>query len=162
MTSPRLTIRSYRESERPALETMAAEVVHDGTVFPFEDVLGVLDYWLGPGTRAFVACDGDIVVGSYALKPNHPGRGAHVCNAGYLVARDHRRHGVGEAMGRHSLAAARELGYLAMQYNQVVATNTTAVRLWTKLGFRIMATLPRAFRHPELGLVDTHVMFREL
>jgi len=141
---------------------MAADVVRDGTVFPFEDVAGVLEYWFGKSTRAWVACDGDVVVGSYALKPNHPDRGAHVCNAGYLVARDHRGEGVGEAMGRHSLAAARELGYLAMQYNQVVATNTAAVRLWTKLGFKTMATLPRAFRHPELGLVDTYVMFREL
>jgi hypothetical protein len=36
------------------------------------------------------------------------------------------------------------------------------VRLWKRLGFRVLATLPRGFRHRDIGLVDTYVMFREL
>ena len=111
MSAPaRPVVRPFEDGDRPAIERMAAEVVRDGTVFPFEDVEGVLGYWFGPATRGFVACvDGD-GAGSYVLKPNHPGRGAHVCNAGYMVAENRRGHGVGAALGRHSHDAARELG----------------------------------------------------
>lgn len=157
-----LEIRPYEDSDRPALERMARDVVRDGTVFPFEDVEGVFAYWFGPATRVFVACRGDAVVGSYVLKPNHPDRGAHVCNAGYLVDESERGAGVGAALGEHSLTTARDLGYSAMQFNQVVATNEPAVRLWKRLGFRVLATVPKAFRHRELGFVDTYIMFREL
>jgi hypothetical protein len=36
------------------------------------------------------------------------------------------------------------------------------VTLYEKLGFSIAGTLPKAFRHRELGLVDAFVMFRAL
>ena len=49
-----------------------------------------------------------------------------------------------------------------MQFNSVVASNTVAVVLWQKLGFAIVGTLPKAYRHARLGLVDCHVMFRSL
>ena len=49
-----------------------------------------------------------------------------------------------------------------MQYNLVVSTNKGAVRLWQSHGFDIVATLPGAFRHPDLGFVDAHVMYRTL
>jgi GNAT superfamily N-acetyltransferase len=157
-----LSIIPCSDHHRPALVRLAAEVVRDGTVFPFEDAGGVLDYWSGAGTRAFVALRGDAVAGTYVLKPNHPGRGSHVCNAGYLVAETERGRGVGAALGRHSLETARTLGYLAMQFNQVVSTNLPALALWRRLGFRVLAEIPGAFRHPELGYVSTYVMFREL
>ena len=53
-------------------------------------------------------------------------------------------------------------GYLAMQFNFVVSTNTPAVKLWQQLGFEIVGTLPKAFQHAELGLVDAYVMYRFL
>jgi hypothetical protein len=36
------------------------------------------------------------------------------------------------------------------------------VALWTKLGFEIVGTLPKAFRHATLGDVDAFVMYRFL
>jgi ribosomal protein S18 acetylase RimI-like enzyme len=65
-------------------------------------------------------------------------------------------------MSEHSQVTAAGLGFLAMQFNLVVSTNTGAVRLWQKLGFDIVGTLPRAFRHPEHGLVDAFVMYKWL
>ena len=49
-----------------------------------------------------------------------------------------------------------------MQFNFVVSTNEGAVRLWQKLGFKIVGTLPGAFNHTEQGYVDAYVMFRSL
>jgi ribosomal protein S18 acetylase RimI-like enzyme len=65
-------------------------------------------------------------------------------------------------MGEHALDEARRLGYRAMQFNFVISTNESAVRLWQRLGFRIVGTLPDAFRHSKKGLVDAYVMFRSL
>jgi ribosomal protein S18 acetylase RimI-like enzyme len=65
-------------------------------------------------------------------------------------------------MGEYCLAEARQLGFQAIQFNYVISTNKAAVNLWKKLGFTIIGTLPGAFRHPQLGMVDVHVMFRRL
>jgi len=65
-------------------------------------------------------------------------------------------------MAEHSLEEARRLGFRAMQFNFVVETNETAISLWRQLGFAIIGTTPGAFRHPERGLVDAHIMFRSL
>ena len=102
------------------------------------------------------------VVGSYVLRPNRPGLGAHVSNASFIVATSARGLGVGRAMGEHCLSEARRLGFRAMQFNFVVSTNESAVHLWQELGFKIVGTLPGAFRHSQKGYVDVYVMFRSL
>jgi ribosomal protein S18 acetylase RimI-like enzyme len=65
-------------------------------------------------------------------------------------------------MGQHAIDSATGQGFLAMQFNFVVASNTRAVALWESLGFSRIARLPEAFRHPSLGLVDALVMHRTL
>jgi L-amino acid N-acyltransferase YncA len=122
-----------------------------------------LAYWFGAETRTYVA-EGEEgkVVGTYILRPNQPGLGSHVANAGYMVGEDGRGKGVGKAMCEHSLEEARRMRFHAMQFNMVVSTNETAVSLWKKLGFSIVGTLPQAYRHRELGLVDAYVMHRFL
>ena len=62
----------------------------------------------------------------------------------------------------HALEEARRLGFRAMQFNFVVSTNQPAIRLWQDLGFKIVGTLPGAFRHADEGFVDAFVMFRPL
>lgn len=114
--------------------------------------------WLGPGVLARVALHEGQVVGAYKLLPNQPGRGAHVANGSYVVAAGRRGLGIGRQMVVDSLRAAREAGYRAIQFNFVVSTNQGAVRLYEDLGFRILATLPGAFRHQSLGYVDAYVM----
>jgi ribosomal protein S18 acetylase RimI-like enzyme len=112
---------------------------------------------------AFVAVDDDgRTVGTYYLKPNHEGGGSHVCNCGYAVAEHARGKGVASALCEHSQREAVARGYEAMQFNFVVSTNESAVRLWKKMGFAVVGTLPRVFRHPTLGLVDAYVMHKFL
>tara|TARA_B100000965_G_scaffold215338_1_gene180082 strand:+ start:1052 stop:1540 length:489 start_codon:yes stop_codon:yes gene_type:complete len=119
--------------------------------------------WVDQPAATFVAEDADLgIVGTYMLKANQPGRGAHVCNCGYVVSEAARGQGVASAMCDHSQDRAREMGFRAMQYNLVVATNEGAVRLWKSKGFDIIGTLPGAFDHPRLGYVDAHVMYKTL
>ena len=110
----------------------------------------------------YAAYDDGEPVGTYYIKPNQPGLGSHVCNAGYMVAPRARGKGIGRAMCLHSLDEARKLGFKAMQYNLVVCTNRGAVKLWQDLGFKIIGRLPKVFNHSQKGLVDAFVMYQWL
>jgi len=118
--------------------------------------------WTGAPTRCFAASIDGKSVGCYMLRPNQPGLGSHVANAGYMVAAHARGRGLAGKLCEHSLTTARAAGFLAMQFNFVVSTNEVAVKLWQKHGFRIVGTVPKGFRHAQLGLVDTYVMHRFL
>ena len=102
------------------------------------------------------------LLGAYVIRPNHRDLGSHIANAAYIVARAHRGEGIGKEMGKHSFEEAKKLGYKALQFNYVISTNEAAIKLWNSLGFQIIGTVPNAHQHPELGLVDIHIMHREL
>jgi L-amino acid N-acyltransferase YncA len=160
-----LTIRVAVEADWSVLWEMFRQVTAAGDVFAYdtdtpEAVARAL--WVEPPARAFVAELDGRVVGTYFVRPNQPGRGAHVANAGYLVADDARGRGVASALCAHSLETARRLGFQAMQFNFVVSTNAAALRVWEKHGFAVVGRLPRAFRHATLGFVDALVLHREL
>lgn len=118
--------------------------------------------WIEKPEKTFVAVEDGKVLGTYYIKTNHPGPGSHVCNCGYMVSGDARGRGLATAMCEHSQAMALEMGFKAMQFNLVVETNEGAARLWKKLGFKIVGTIPRAFDHAELGYVGAYVMFKWL
>ncbi len=112
--------------------------------------------------KTFVAEENDEILGTYYIKTNQTGPGSHVCNCGYMVSSKARGKGLVTAMCEHSQQIAKELGYKAMQYNSVASTNEGTVRLWIKLGFETVGTLPKAFNHPLKGYVDALVMYKWL
>lgn len=118
--------------------------------------------WTAPPSRCFVAERDGAVLSLYMLRPNQPGLGDHVAHCGYMVSPQARGQGVAAAMCEHSLAEARRAGFVAMQYNAVVSSNETAVRLWQRHGFAIVGRVPSAFRHATLGPTDIYVMHRFL
>jgi ribosomal protein S18 acetylase RimI-like enzyme len=118
--------------------------------------------WTAPPVRCFVAEQDGKVLGFYKLRPNQPGLGDHVANASYMVAADARGRGIASMLCEHSMEQARCAGFTAMQFNFVVSSNTTAVRLWQRHGFQIVGQVPGAFRHAVHGHTDVYVMHREL
>jgi RimJ/RimL family protein N-acetyltransferase len=119
--------------------------------------------WIEVPAKTFVACDaGGHILGTYFIKPNQPGLGAHVCNCGYVVEPQAQGRGIASLMCEHSQVQALALGFRAMQFNFVAATNVRAIRLWEKLGFSVVGRLPGAFHHQRLGYTDALVMFKEL
>ena len=121
-----------------------------------------LAFWFSAGHEVFVAEDCGAAVGTYFLRANYGGAGAHVANCGYITAAGATGKGVGRAMCAHSLEHAKARGFLAMQFNFVVSTNERAVRLWQSFGFEIVGRLPQAFLHPVHGYTDAYVMYRLL
>ena len=158
-------IRQATAADSDAIWDIFRSVVATGDTYPFDPDISrddALAYWLHPSNSRYVAEREGNIVGTYILKANQPGLGSHVANAAFMVSAAARGFGVGRAMGEHSLIEARRLGFRAMQFNFVVSTNESAVRLWQQLGFKIVGTLPGAFRHSQKGFVDAYVMFRSL
>ncbi len=120
--------------------------------------------WSGPSDEEAGAMTvaSQSIVGTFFLKANQSGPGAHVGNAGYMVSPDARGKGIGRQMGEWSLDEARRLGFTAMQFNFVVKSNKYAVKLWQDIGFEIIGEIPDAFDHRELGLVNAYIMYRKL
>lgn len=165
-----LTIRraapEMQGADRSALADLLLPVFRAGdsyTVDPDIDANGAVDFWAAPGKAVFVAQDAQgEVLGTYYIRTNQAGGGAHVCNCGYVTAKAAQGRGVARAMLAHSIATAREMGYRAMQYNFVVATNRRAIKTWQHAGFETVGRLPGAFKHPTEGYVDAVVMMLDL
>lgn len=161
-----MTIRALESSDWAALWPILRDIYAKGDTYAFppdaseEEAFAA---WTKTPLSTFVACDRDgRVLGAYYIKPNQLGHGDHVANCGYVVSEVARGQGIAALMCEHSQRVALKLGFSAMQFNFVVSTNLGAVRLWQKLGFEIVGTLPRAFRHPVHGLVDAFVMYKWL
>ena len=156
-------IREATAADRDAIWDIFHEVVAAKDTYAFDPGMSrhdALGYWFQADTQTYVAESRGRILGTYILRPNQSGGGSHVANAAFMVAPNARGQGIGRAMAEHCLSEARLLGFRAMQFNFVVSTNDSAVRLWQKLGFKIVGTLPGAFHHPEKGYVDVYVMFR--
>lgn len=118
--------------------------------------------WMELPAKTFVVEEGGEILGTYYIKTNQAGPGAHICNCGYMVSDAARGQGLATAMCKHSQKIAVELGYRAMQFNFVASTNAGAVGLWEKLGFDTVGRLSKAFKHPVEGYVDALVMYKWL
>jgi L-amino acid N-acyltransferase YncA len=161
------TIRAATDADRDAIGRILEPMIRAGKTYTLPRDMSRDDafaYWFAPDNEVFVAEDESegAIAGTYVLRPNQRGGGAHVANCGYVTAAGATGNGIAGAMCEHSLARARERGFRAMQFNFVVASNERAVRLWSKHGFRIVGQLPGAFMHPTRGATDAYVMFREL
>jgi ribosomal protein S18 acetylase RimI-like enzyme len=158
-------IRPARAEDAAAIWSIIGPVIRAGETYALDPHMSEADalaYWRGADKETFVAEADGSVVGTYHMRPNQAGGGAHVCNCGYVTSAAATGRGIARSMCQHSLDHARARGYRAMQFNFVVSTNQRAVRLWQSLGFEIVGRLPLAFRHPTLGYVDALVMFQPL
>ncbi|HKL70770.1 N-acetyltransferase [Salibaculum sp.] len=161
---PDLQIRPATAEDWPAIWAMLEPVFRAGETYAVDRDISeaaARAMWLDRPVATFVA-EASILLGTYYVRTNHGGGASHVCNCGYVTDAAARGRGVARAMCLHSQDRARAMGYRAMQFNLVLASNTGALRLWGSLGFCIVGTLPEAFRHPRLGPVDAHVMWKRL
>ena len=160
-----MEIRRAAESDFEAMWPVFRDVIASGDTYVFSPDTPRDDafaYWFGPGVVSYVAEAEGRIVGMYKIVQNHRDLGSHIANASFMVAPSYSGRGVGRHMGRHALGEARQAGFLGMQFNFVVSTNAAAVALWQSLGFAIVGTLPKVFRHAALGYVDAYVMYRPL
>ena len=165
------TIRAAIDADWAQIWPFWRDIVQAGETyaFPFdltsEQARG---WWMEqpPGqTVVWVDDDGSesgAVLGSAKMGPTRPGNGSHIGTASFMVSPDARGRGVGRTLGEYVVQWHRDQGFHGIQFNAVVETNESAVKLWKSLGFDVIGTVPDAFRHPQHGLVGLHVMYLAL
>lgn len=161
----KIEIRDFEAADWPAVWSIIHEVITTGETFAYDPAMNEHDareMWCqtAPG-RTTVSVDAGLVIGTAEMGVNRPGPGAHVATGSIMVAADHRGRGVGAALARDAVDWARREGYASMQFNAVVETNVAAVRLYKRIGFSVVGTVPRAFEHPRFGRVGLLVMYNE-
>jgi len=160
-----MSVRLATSKDRDAIWAILEPMIRAGETYTLPRDLGreeALAYWFSDEKEAFVSEEDGRILGTYFLKANQQGGGAHVANCGYVTAAAAQGRGIARAMCLHSLGRAKERGFRAMQFNFVVSTNERAVKLWQSLGFETVGRLPGAFAYPERGFVDALVMYRKL
>ncbi len=159
-------IREATADDWPRIWPIFTDIVEAGETYAYPTDLTsdqARDLWLErpPGLTVVLEEDGQ-VQGSAKMGPNRPGRGSHIGTASFMVDADARGRGVGRRLAEHCVQWHRDQGYRGIQFNAVVETNTAAVRLWQRLGFEIIGTVPGAFDSRTHGHVGLHVMFLDL
>jgi GNAT superfamily N-acetyltransferase len=148
-----LALGPLTSDETEQLFSMFAEVVARGDGFPqaaplTRDVFE--STWVRPVTAvigARPAAGGDLL-GAYYLKPNFAPRAGHIANAGYVVAGAARGRGIGRELLRDTVWRAPLLGFRAVQFNLVFASNP-ARALYEEMGWREIGRIPDAVDHEE-------------
>ena len=161
-----IKIRIYKENDWPAVWGIIKPVFRAGETYAFPRDISeeeARNAWVSLPKATYVAENQEgAILGTYYIKPNQPGLGDHICNCGYIVAESARGQGIASKMCEQSQREAIVQGFQAMQFNLVVSTNEGAVRLWKSLGFDVIGTIPKAFRHPQHGYVDAFIMYKHL
>lgn len=157
------------ERDVESLRDLYRIIVDEGTSYPhdrFPDHEDFMDYWFrGKSTVAAYVPDRvstSKMAGAFYLKPNWPGRAKQVANAGFIVAPDWRRKGLGWLLGATMLEYARQLGYRSVIFNLVFSENVFARHLWNRLGFKELGVIPGAVRKNDGTYQDSVIMFRSL
>lgn len=160
-----MKLRKATKKDYEGIWNIFSAVISTGDTYVFDpktDKETLQQHWFAPYMDTFVLEDNGEILGTYIIKPNQIDLGNHIANCSYMVHPKAHRKGIGKQLCEHSLAFAKETGYHAIQFNYVISTNTAAVALWQKFGFRIIGITPNGYQHQSLGLVDTYIMYKAL
>jgi len=158
------TVERYTAQDIPGMMQVWNEVVDEGLAFPQLDDLteATAAAFFAAQDHVGIIKDGDTVLGLYILHPNNVGRCGHQANASYAVLSSALGKKIGEALVLDSLAQAKALGYRLMIFNAVVSNNARAMRLYPRLGFVHVGTIPGGFLLKDGTWEDINVFYYTL
>lgn len=156
-----IEIREFKTADVRQMQAIWNEVVESGDAFPQLEILkdDACSFFT---SQTFTAVaenrDNGEILGLYILHPNNIGRCGHLSNASFAVSAKARGHHIGEALVRHCLEAAKRCGFKILQFNAVVKTNIAARKLYEKLGFVALGTVPGGFMRKD-GTYEDIVLY---
>lgn len=115
-----------------------------------------------PGSlRLLAEADGQTAGIALLIPKRDRSRLRHRCEVGVTVRRAFWGMGIGMALMEEILETAEMAGYEQAEL-EVVSTNIPAVRLYKKLGFETMGTIPHALKYPDGTYADFLLMVKDL
>ena len=160
-----MNIRKATETDVDEIWGIFSRVIKTGDTYVFNPNTPKADlkkHWFADYMETYVIEENQQILGTYIIKPNQIDLGSHIANCSYMVNPNSQGKGIGKKLCEHSLKTAKENKFEGIQFNIVVSTNTGAIELWKKYGFKIIGTTPKGFKHSELGFVDTYIMYKDL
>lgn len=160
-----MNIRKATKTDYNKVWEIFSKVIETGDTYvsnPNTPKSDLKKHWFADYMKTYVIEENGEILGTYIIKPNQIDLGSHIANCSYMVNPNSQGKGIGKKLCEHSLEIARENKFEGIQFNIVVSTNKGAVELWRKYGFEIIGTTPKGFKHSELGLVDTYIMYKDL
>lgn len=161
-----IEIRAYKEKDLPEMVKIWNEVVESGTAFPQEELLTLQTGKAFFSSQTYTAVafhtKSGVICGLYILHPNNIGRCGHICNASYAVASAYRGQHIGEKLVTDCLQQGKKHNFKILQFNAVVATNSPARHLYSRLGFVQLGTIPKGFRMKDGHFEDICPYYYEL
>ena len=157
-------IRKYNKNDLKEMIEIWNEVVLDGIAFPQTEPLNIETAEIFFSSQSFTGVaekDGEIL-GLYILHPNNIGRCGHISNSSYAVSSKARGMKIGKKLVLHSIETARKLGFKILQFNAVVNSNITAIKLYEKLGFHKIGIVPGGFLNKDNIYKDITLFYYEL
>lgn len=154
-------LEPLRQEDENSLYEIFREVVDSGSQFPYEHSSNqeFQRQFIDAQSHVYVchSSSGEVVGGFY-IRSNFSGRSNHIANAAYMVRGSHRGQGIGTLLVKASLHIAKDLGFKSMQFNMVFSENTVATKLYKKLGFKVIGTIPQGIRNPDGSYQDGYIM----
>lgn len=157
-------IKPYEEKYIDEAAAIWNQVVEEQNSFPQNLPFSneEADAFFKSQTRTACLFQNGKMAGIYILHPNNAGNCGHIANCSYGVAKQSRGAGLGRLLVEDSIAEGKKAGFRGIQFNAVVSTNYPAIKLYRSLGFRILATVPDGYSHPDGTYTDTYIMFKQL
>jgi len=144
-----IILREFEKEDIKAMNEIWNSIVVDGVAFPQTETLNEksgYDFFNSQTyTAVAVNSENNEVVGLYILHPNNVGRCSHICNASYAVKKEFRGNHIGERLVKDCIKMGKEKGFKILQFNAVVKTNKSALKLYKKLGFTQLGVIPKGF-----------------
>lgn len=159
------TLEPFDQKDQEELYDIFREVVDSGSQFTYEcnSIKEFQRQFFTPQGQIYVCHSLDRkVIGGFYLRANFSGRSSHISNAAYMIRTTYRGKGVGTLLIKASLHLAKGFGFQAMQFNMVLSQNAYAIKIYEKLGFSIVGSIPQAVRNPDGSYQDGYVMHRKL
>lgn len=165
LTQQGFTLKPFTQEDENCLYAIFRDVVDSGAQFPYEcnSIQEFYRQFFAPTSHVYV-CHSFTkeVIGGFYVRPNFSGRSNHIANAAYMLKSPYRGRGIGTLLVKASLGIAEDLGFQSMQFNMVLSQNITALKLYQKLGFNIIGTIPEAIRNPDGSYQEGHILHRKL
>lgn len=159
------TLGPFKPEDENQFYDIFRDVVNSGCQFPFKcnSIQEFHRKFLDAGSNVYV-CHSltNEVIGGFYIKPNFSDRSSHIANAAYMVREGYRGRGIGTLLIKASLYIAKEVGFQAIQFNMVLSQNISAIRVYQKLDFKTIGTIPKAVLNPDGTYQDGYIMYRTL